>query len=298
MSAATTDLAAELAAMPERRSQKQMVWRRFRRHKAAVIGSVILLTLVLITLLAPVLTTYDPTRIGLPYCRNCGPSADHWLGTDELSRDIFARLIYAGRVSLSVAFLSAAFGTLVGVLVGGFAGYYGGVVEMILMRGTDVMLSLPSLPLLLILSALLGPGFKTIVLVLTLFGWMGVARLVHGSFLSLKSEAFTESAIASGASAGRIIFLHLLPNSIAPIIVALTLSLGGAVIVEATLSFLGFGIPPRQPSWGNMLQGAQTRIFQNPLLAFYPGIAIFLVVLSVNFIGDGLRDALDPRGRG
>ncbi len=292
-----TALKADFGPTGVRRSQKQMVWMRFRKHKAAMIGTAILLLMGLATLLAPVIATHDPTRIGMPYCRNCPPSVDHWLGTDELSRDIFSRLIYAGRVSLSVALLSTLFGTMVGVLVGGFAGYYGGKIEMVLMRFTDVMLSLPGLPLLLIISTLLGPGFKTIVIVLTLFGWMGVARLVHGSFLSLKAEAFTEAALALGASGRRIIFAHLLPNSLAPIIVAATLSLGSAVITEATLSFLGFGIPPRQASWGNMLQGAQTRIFQNPLLAFYPGIAIFLVVLSANFMGDGLRDALDPRAR-
>jgi peptide/nickel transport system permease protein len=297
MSASAAPLQAEFGPTGVRRSQKQMVWMRFRKHKAAMIGGAILLLMVLVTLFAPVIATHNPDRIGFPYCRNCGPSADHYLGTDELSRDIFSRLIYAGRVSLSVAFLATTFGTIVGVLVGGIAGYYGGRVEMVLMRFTDVMLSLPALPLLLIIGVLLGPGFRTIVLVLTLFGWMGVARLVHGSFLSLRAEAFTEAAVALGASGWRIIFRHLLPNSLAPIIVAATLTIGGTVIAEATLSFLGFGIPPRQASWGNMLQGAQTRIFQNPLLTFYPGIAIFLVVISANFLGDGLRDALDPRAR-
>lgn len=287
----------EFGPATERRSQKQMVWMRFRRHKAAMIGAAILLLMIFITIAAPLLTPHDPTRIARPFCRNCGPTAAHWLGTDELSHDIFARLLYAGRISLSVAFLSTTFATLAGILVGGFAGYYGGRLELVLMRFTDVMLSLPSLPLLLMLSKVMGPGFKTIVLVLTLFGWMGVARLVHGSFLSLRSEAFTEAAVALGASNRRIILVHLLPNSMAPIIVAATLSLGSAIIYEATLSFLGLGIQPPQASWGNMLQGAQVRIFQNPWVTFYPGLAIFLVVLSFNFIGDGLRDALDPRSR-
>ncbi len=292
-----TALQAEFGPTTERRSQKQMIWRRFRRHKAAMVGSIILLTMIAIAVFAPLIAPHSPTRISFPFCRDCGPSRDHWLGTDSLSRDIFSRLVYAGRVSLSVAFLATTFGTVVGVLVGAFAGYFGGRVEMVLMRITDVMLALPSLPLLLILSKVLGPGFNTIVLVLTLFGWMGVARLVHGSFLSLKGEQFTEAAVALGASSRRIIFMHLLPNSLAPIIVAATLSLGGYIIVEATLSFLGLGIQPPASSWGNMLTGAQAKIFQNPLLTFYPGIAIFLVVLSANFLGDGLRDALDPRGR-
>jgi peptide/nickel transport system permease protein len=286
----------------------RLVWRRFRRHRLGLAGFVVLVTIAVACLLAPWLAPYpydkqDPLLIQ----RFPGPSAQHWLGADELGRDVFSRLLYAGRVSLLVSLFATALAVLVGVLVGALAGYFGGWADTLLMRFTDIMLALPTLPLLLIFSKALrdfGPLKQTfgnsasvvvIVAVLTLFGWMGVARLVYGSVLALKAREFTEASRALGASSVRIILTHLVPNSAAPIIVAATLGIGGRIIAEASLSFLGLGIVPPAPSWGNMLSTVQAYMFRNPWLAFYPGITILIVVLAINFVGDALRDALDPR---
>jgi peptide/nickel transport system permease protein len=194
-----------------------------------------------------------------------------------------------------VAFTATILATAIGTILGAIAGYVGGWIETILMRLADIMLSLPALPILIILSAALGPSVPTIIVVLTLFGWMTVGRLTHGAVLSLRNREFTEAARALGGSAWHNILRHMLPNAMAPIIVAATLGFGNRVILEATLSFLGLGINPPVPSWGNMLQNAQGYIWSQPWLAVYPGACIFLTVLAINFLGDGLRDALDPR---
>lgn len=290
--------------------QWRMVWRRFLRHRLAVAGALVLGIITVVCLAAPWIAPYpydkqDPLLINVfP-----GPSREHWLGTDELGRDVLSRLMYAGRISLTVAISSTLLSVIIGVLVGAVAAYYGGAVEMILMRFTDMMLALPTLPLLLVFSKMLrdfvglqqlfGEALSVyvIIVVLTLFGWMGVARLVHGSVLSLKHREFTEAARALGASGWRIIFAHLVPNSVAPIIVAATLGVGTRIIAEASLSFLGLGIVPPTPSWGNMLSDVQAYMWTNPWLAFYPGVTISIVVLSINLMGDALRDALDPRLR-
>ncbi len=290
--------------------QWRMVWRRFLRHRLAVVGALVLGTIAIVCLAAPWIAPYpydkqDPMLINVfP-----GPSPEHWLGTDELGRDVLSRLMYAGRISLTVAISSTLLSVIIGVLVGAVAAYYGGAVEVILMRFTDMMLALPTLPLLLVFSKMLrdfiglqqlfGEALSVyvIIAVLTLFGWMSVARLVHGSVLSLKHREFIEAAHALGASGWRIIFAHLVPNSVAPIIVAATLGVGTRIIAEASLSFLGLGIVPPTPSWGNMLSDVQAYMWTNPWLAFYPGVTISIVVLSINLMGDALRDALDPRLR-
>jgi len=299
----------EEAALPvEAVGQWRLVWRRFRRHRLAVVGALVLGLITVLCLAAPWIAPYpfdkqDPALINVfP-----GPSLQHWLGTDELGRDVLTRLMYAGRISLTVALSSTALSVIIGILVGALAAYYGGAIEVLLMRFTDMMLALPALPLLLIFSKmlrdflalqqLLGAALSVyvIIVVLTLFGWMEVARLVHGSVLSLKHREFTEAARALGAADGRIIFAHLVPNSLAPIIVAATLGVGSRIIAEASLSFLGLGIVPPTPSWGNMLSDVQGYMWRNPWLAFYPGVTISIVVLSINLMGDALRDALDPR---
>jgi peptide/nickel transport system permease protein len=297
----------ELVAVEET-GQWRQVWRRFCRHRLGLAGLIVLAVIGVACALAPWIAPYpydkqDPLLINLfP-----GPSAAHWLGTDELGRDVFSRLLYAGRVSLLVAFLAVSISTTIGVIVGALAAYNGGWVDTTLMRFTDIMLALPALPLLLIFSKALrdfgplkgsfGPSTSVviIVVVLAIFGWMGIARLVYGSVLTLKAREFTEAARALGASGPRIVISHLIPNSAAPIIVSATLGVGGFIVAEASLSFLGLGIVPPAPSWGSMLSGVQAYMFRNPWLAFYPGATILLVVLSINFVGDALRDALDPR---
>lgn len=288
--------------------QWAMVWRRFRHHKVAVAGGFVIVAFMLIAILAPWIAPYPPDKIDLTNI--FGPSTpEHWLGADDLGRDALTRLLYAARISMLAAVSATVLSTIIGVAVGAVAGYNRGLTESILMRFTDLMLTLPTLPLLLIFSKMLrdlpalqqmfGQTLSVIVIigVLTIFGWMQVARLVYGSVLSLQEREFTMAARAIGASGWQIIFRHLVPNSMAPIIVAVTLGLGTRIILEASLSFLGLGIMPPTPSWGNMLTGAQAYIWRNPFLAFYPGMCIFVIVLAVNFVGDALRDALDPKLR-
>jgi peptide/nickel transport system permease protein len=274
--------------------QYQAIWRRLRRHHFAVLGAVVLGVLAAVAILAPVIAPggYDEQNLLLRYGL---PSVAHPLGTDDLGRDVLVRLIYGARISLTVASIATLLATLFGLLVGASAGYLGGAVEVVNMRIADIMLSLPALPLLIIFSAALGPGLTTIVFVLTLFGWMGVARLAHGAVLALRHREFTEAARALGGGAWHNIIVHMIPNALAPIIVSATLGFGNRVIAEATLSFLGLGINPPIPSWGNMLTNAQGYIWSQPWLAVYPGACIFIAVLAINFLGDGLRDALDPR---
>jgi len=277
------------------------------RHRLGVVGVVVVVLFVLLALAAPILAPYAQEAQDLSNQFGSWSSA-HWLGTDELGRDILSRLLYAARITLMVTAISTLLTTIIGVTVGSAAAYFGGWVGAVLMRLVDVMLSLPVLALLLVISQMLrnmtflrqtfgtnNVSIFVIIIILTLFGWMRLARLVHGSVLSLKHRDFVEAARALGARSGRIIGQHLLPNSVAPIVVATTLRLGEGVVLESTLSFLGLGISPPFASLGNMLTGAQGYLFRNPWLAVYPGAVIFLLVLAVNFIGDALRDALDPR---
>jgi len=272
-----------------------------------MLGIVVLILFVLLGIGAPFIAPYAQEAQDLSN-QFSGPSASHWLGSDELGRDVLSRLLFAARITLFVTAVSTLLASIIGVLIGAAAGFFGGWTETALMRLTDVMLSLPLLILLLIVSKMLrdmaflrntfgtnNVSVAVIVIILTLFGWMGLARLVHGSVLSLKQREFVEAARTIGARPWRIIGQHLLPNAVAPIIVQTTLRFGTAVVLEGTLSFLGLGISPPNASLGNMLTGAQGFMFRNPMLAVYPGMVIFSVVLAINFVGDALRDALDPR---
>jgi peptide/nickel transport system permease protein len=274
------------------RTQGQMFWRRFRRHRMAMIGAGVLVALYLIAIFAPVLAPYDYANI--TYTGANAPTWAHWLGTDELGRDQLSRLMMGGRVSLMVGFVVAVLASTIGTLVGMLAGYYGGRADNALMRFTDMMLMLPLLPLLMVAGKATGGSLWGIVFILGVLTWMSVARLVRGSFLALREKEFVEAAKAMGASDWRIITRHILPNAIAPIVVNTTLAVGGAIIIESVLSFLGFGIQPPTPSWGNMLTDAKSTMTMFPWLTWAPGMAIVITVLAVNFFGDGLRDALDP----
>ncbi len=273
----------------------QIARRRFLKHKLALIGGIVALLLSLMALFASVIAPFSFDRISLD-ARWQPPGFPHAFGTDELGRDVLTRILYAGRISLTVGYVTAISIAVIGALVGAVAGFYGRVIDSVLMRTVDMLHSIPTLPLYLILAALIpGGGVTRIVLIFTVFGWTTVARLVRGQILSLRTQDFVEAARAMGASETRVILRHLIPNSLAPVIVAATLTAGGAILAESSLSYLGLGIQPPTPSWGNMLQRAQEYLWNASWLAIFPGIFIFITVLSFNFLGDGLRDALDPR---
>jgi peptide/nickel transport system permease protein len=278
-----------------------MVWKRFRRHPGAIAGSVVLTIIILFAILAP-LSPYDPLASDLP-SRLQPPSLEHPFGTDALGRDLFTRCLYGGRVSLSVGFLVVLITLLLGIPVGAVAGYFGGWVDNVLMRITDAALALPALMVLILLSAMTRevdvPFFErnnvlTIALVIGVLSWMSVARLVRASFLTIKETEFITAAHCLGTANTRIMARHILPNAVGPIIVEATLEMGYAIMEEAGLSFLGFGIMPPTPSWGNLLNAAWEHMTRHPWLAFFPGLMIFLTIISINYIGDGLRDAFDP----
>lgn len=280
------------AARPSSRA-----WRRFRRHRAALFGLTLLALLVASALLAPWVSPYGMRTQDLSNILQA-PSLAHPLGTDELGRDLLTRLLWGGRISLSIGFLATVVAVSVGVLVGGLAGLLGGWLDRVLMRVVDLMLIFPDLMLLILFAALFGTNYLTIVLVLGGVSWMTTARLVRASFLSLRERDFVEASRALGARRWELALRHLLPNSLGPIIVAATLNTASAILAESTLSYLGLGVQPPTPSWGNMLQTAQSQLAVAPWTAVFPGLMIFLTVLSINFVGDGLRDALDPRQGG
>jgi len=296
-------MARSAAVIPERavpagvavgQSYWQIAWRRFKHHRVALLGGAVILVFLLLAIFAPYLTPYSFEQIDL-LNRKAPPTLKHPLGTDDLGHDVLTRLLYAGRISLTVGFSAAITSAVFGTLIGGLAGFYGRWLDNVLMRITDIMLSIPDLPVIIILARYMGGSVLGIVFVLTLFAWMGTARLVRGEILKLRNQDFAEAARAIGASDARILARHLIPNALAPVIVAATLTVGSAILLEAALSFLGVGIQPPTPSWGNMLQNAQDFIWTAPWLAVWPGAMIFLTVLCFNFLGDGLRDALDPR---
>ncbi len=282
-------------------SMAALVWKRFRRHPGAIGGSIILGLLVL----ACVLASFSPYDLATPSMdiQNQSPSLAHPMGTDALGRDFLTRVLYGGRISLTVGALVVLISVVVGVPVGALAGYYGGALDSILMRVTDTFLSLPAFLVLILLSAILrevdAPFIEhnsvlTISIVIGILSWMTFARLVRAAFLTLRELDYVKAARSLGASDLRIIVGHILPNAIGPIIVEATLELGYAIIQESGLSFLGFGIPPAQPSWGNLLNNAHEHFTKYPWQAIFPGVFIFLAIISVNYIGDGLRDAFDP----
>lgn len=298
MQGGAAELTPEL--LRKRRSQGRIIFDRFLRNKAAVGGAVVLLIMILAAIFAPILThqtaTFDPaTHTDVAHALE-GPSAAHILGTDDLGRDQFARLLVGARVSLLVGFASMFIGVVVGVTIGSLAGFYGGAFDGIVMRITDAVLSVPLYLLLFVLSATFFAEGKIsdVVIVIAFFSWAPTSRIVRGEFLSIKEREFLYAARTLGASDLRLMFMHALPNALGPIIVAATLLIGNNIILESTLSFFGFGIQPPNSSWGVMLSNAQSYIFSDALLVFIPGMAILLTVLSFNLVGDGLRDALDP----
>ncbi len=283
-----------IAAVQPRRS---VVWRRFRENKLAVAGLVVIVLLYGVAIVAPLISRYDP-NILQPGARSKPPSAEHWLGTDRNTRDVYARLIVGARVSLSVGFTAVLIIMSVGTALGAIAGFFGGWVDGVIMRFTDILLSIPQILLLISAAALFTASLKTTVIVIGLTSWPGAARLVRGQFLSLRNQEFVTAARAIGATPAQIIRRHLFPNTLAVIIVEATLWLSYAILLEAALSYLGLGVQIPTPSWGNMLQQGQTELLNGAWwLTLFPGLAIFITVLAFNLMGDGLRDALDPRLR-
>jgi len=282
------------ATASQDRSYWRMVRRRFVRHRLAVGGLLLVLLLITGAVLAPVVTPYDPFRIDMPV-RLQPPTAQHLMGTDDLGRDEFARTMLGGRVSLSVGLISVVVALMVGLPIGSLAGFVGGRTDNVLMRFTDMMFAFPAMVLAMIFVAILGQRLSSLSLVIGLVSWMTIARLVRASFLSLKEEEFVTAARSVGASNGRIVLRHILPNSLGTIIVAATLGVARAIITESALSYLGLGIQAPIPSWGGMLYFAQNQLESATWLSVFPGLMIFLAVLSINFVGDGLRDAMDPR---
>ena len=274
----------------------QAARRRFLKHKMAVVGLIMLGLLFFSAVFAPWITPYPPNAVDIFHIL-AAPSPAHLLGTDEVGRDVLTRLIYAGRISLSIGVAVALSASIVGTLVGAIAGYVGGTVDILLMRFVDMMLSVPFLFFLLLFDTLFKPSVPLLILVIALFSWMSLARIVRAEFLSLKTREFIEAARSEGASDIRIIIYHLLPNAMASIIVFATLQVAAAIYVESVLSFLGFGVQAPTASWGSMLNQSQQYLWTQPLLAVYPGIMILITGLSVNLVGDGLRDALDPKQR-
>lgn len=270
--------------------------KRFRKHRLAQVGLVVLTGLALAAIFAPLITPYsfdgqDQALLGQP----TAPGLHHLMGTDQLGRDNFTRILYGARVSLAVGLSSALIATFLGVLIGALSGFYGSWVDSVLMRFTDVVLSIPLLPLVITLSGFLRPSLPLLVVIIGILGWMGTARLVRGQFLSLRAVEYVEASRALGSGNGRIMFRHILPNVVGPIIVSTTLAVGSAIILESALSFFGLGVQPPTPTWGNLLTGSSDYLETAPWLAAFPGLFILITVLSVNFLGDGLRDALDPR---
>ena len=280
-----------------------LVVRRFLRHRLAAAGLLVLVVIGLSALLAPAMTQ-DPNALAA-LDRKQGPSGAHWFGTDEAGRDIFARTLHGGRVSLSVGLAATAVALLIGTLVGALAGYFGRWVDAALMRLTDAFLCFPQLFVLIVFGTLirttelrvLQGSIAPIALIIGVLSWMGLARIVRATFLALREKEFVEAARASGAGNGRIILRHILPGAVGPIVVQATLLIAATIIAESGLSYLGFGVQPPTSTWGNLLDAAKSHMQTLPLYAIAPGLMIFLTVMSINFVGDGLRDALDPHAR-
>jgi peptide/nickel transport system permease protein len=286
-------LVREPLAAPQ---QESRAWRRFRRHRLALVGTTFLLLLGLSAVLASLVALQDPynvdmSAIGQP------PSAAHILGTEGAGRDVWARVVYGGRVSLTVGLVAVGIAGTIGVVLGGLAGYYRGLVDQLIMRVTDVVMTLPSLVIILAIVSFIGPSIYNVMLVIGLLGWPALARIVRGQVLSLRELEYVQAARAIGARDRRIVLQHVLPGAVGPVVVWASFGIAGAILTEAGLSFLGFGVQPPTASWGNMLNEALSLLViqSRPWIWIPPGAAISVTVLSLNFVGDALRDALDPR---
>ncbi len=271
-------------------------WSRFRRNRLAMVGMVIVVVLYIVAVLAPLFTPYDPVAQGdIPRMRYNPPSPRHPLGTDKFGRDVLARILYGSRISLMISFLAVAISVVLGALVGAAAGYCGGIVDGVIMRIVDALLAIPRIFLLLTCIALFSGSLWLIVVLLGATGWMATARLVRGQVLALRGQDFVRAAEALGAGGRRIVVRHLLPNTLTVIIVAATLRIGGIILTEAALSFLGLGVPPPTPSWGQMVFNGRDVLMSAWWVSTFPGLAIAVTVIGFNLLGDGLRDAFDPK---
>lgn len=286
---------AVLEELGKEESYLHMIARRFFKHKLAVAGLVIFSLIILIAILAPVLSPYDPNKIFSEF--EAAPSSAHLLGTDTVGRDVLSRMIYGSQVSIIVGIGAVAIYVVIGIVLGLVAGYLGGWVDMLIMRITDVFMSFPYFMVILVLVSIVGPSLLNITAVIGFLGWPAIARLVRGSVLSIKEMDYVKAGVALGYSTPKILFQHILPNALAPIVVNATFGVASAIIMEASLSFLGMGVRPPAASWGNMLTQAEsiTVLSSQPWLWIPPGLMIFLAVLSANFIGDGLRDAVESQ---
>lgn len=280
----------------KRRSELQQAWRRFRANRAATVGLFFILVICVVALFAEWIIPYDPTY-SFPGMRGKPPSVDHLLGFDHIGRDLLSRIIYGARVALLVGLVATAVSLGIGVLVGALAGYFGGWVDAVLSRIVDTLMAFPLLALLIVLSAVMGPSLTTTILVIGATTWARFARVVRADVMSLKQTDFITAARATGARSGGIIWRHIIPNVLGPVIVLASLGVGGVIILESSLSFLGLGIQPPTPSWGGTLSDGRALIRQFPHIATFPGIMIFITVLAFNLLGDGVRDALDPKQR-
>jgi peptide/nickel transport system permease protein len=275
---------------------KSDFWYRFLKNKMAVAGAVVVVLLFVVSFLSPFISPYDPNEINLQNVLS-SPSRDHLFGTDQLGRDVMSRMIWGAGISLKVGFVATGIAILVGAILGAIAGYYGRWVDAVIMRFVDIMLCFPSFFLILAVIAILEPSIWNIMIVIGLTGWMGITRLVRADFISLKERDFVQAARGIGASDFRIIFRHILPNAMASVLVAATLGVAGAILTESALSFLGIGVQPPTPSWGNILTAGKDNIDIAWWLSLYPGLAILITVLGYNLLGEGIRDSLDPRLR-
>lgn len=267
---------------------------RFTKNRLSLVGALVVCSLVITAVLAPFIAPYEPTEIDV-YNVLSPPTRDHLMGTDELGRDLLSRIIWGSRVSLKVGFVAVGIALLIGLAVGATAGFYGGNVDAVLMRFVDIMLAFPTFFLILAVIAILEPSIFTIMAVIGVTSWMDVARLVRAEFLTLKERDFVDAARAMGVRNRRLILRHILPNALSPVFVAATFGIAGAILIESGLSFLGLGVQPPDPSWGNILTSGKDNIEVAWWLSLYPGLAILITVLSYNLVGEGLRDALDPR---
>ncbi len=274
----------------------RLIWRRFRRNRLAVAGAAVVVGLGIVALFCPYLAPHDPNEIYLTE-KYLPPSREHLFGTDGYGRDVFSRVLYGSRISMTVGFVSSGLAGLIGVLVGAVAGYFGGKIDSLLMRLVDLVLSFPSFFLLLMVIAMLEPNIYNVMIVIALTSWPGLARMVRAEVLSVRERDYVQAAILQGVGHWRLIWRHIIPNVMAPVFVAVTLGVASAILVESGLSFLGLGVQPPTPSWGNILADGRAVIAFAWWLTVFPGLAIFVTVLGYNLLGEGLRDALDPRLR-
>lgn len=295
--AASTPAQLKLATESEHRSEFSQGWRRFSANRMAMVGLITALLLCVMAIFAESIAPYDPIKDAFSGMRGASPSADHWFGADHIGRDLLSRVIFGTRIALIVGLVSTLISVVIGVTIGAAAGYFGGWTDTILSRLIDTLMAFPIIGLLIVLAAVRGPSLSTTVLVIGATTWARLARVVRADVMSLRERDFVTAAQSIGVKDARIIWRHILPNVLGPVIVLASLGIGGIIILEAALSFLGLGVRPPTPSWGRTLADGRDSITRFPHISIFPGIMIMLTVLAFNFIGDGLRDALDPRQR-